>query len=101
MTTQELLGNLGLSVDDLNKAERQTLMSYLETSRTKEMTITDVKVYLEHSIGPLERELTGIDQPDTVVHSPAGLINLRDMLVGPEKAKAALERQLKSLKPIA
>lgn len=113
MTAKEL-SNLGLSVDDLNHAEGATLMSYLETLRTEEMTIADVKAYLESSIAALERELAGIDRPDTIVHwlfqnrrdvhlkaRLLNLINLRDMLAGPERAKAALERQLKILKPTA
>lgn len=102
-----LLEKYNLKFDDLNTAERETLLTWAKSLQTTTLTPDDIKKYVTGLITAIERELAGLDEPQTfwqwlfrrrrLDYRAARLQNylmIRDFLEGPEKAKAFIEAHL-------
>lgn len=109
---QDLLGKFNLGMDDLNGAERATLMEWLGKLKSRQLTLSDIQTHISGLISALERELSGLDTPTNLVawmfrgkretYLKARLKNylmLQDFLLGPERAQKWIESQLEGIKP--
>lgn len=98
-----LLEKFGLKHEELNVAERETLDNWLKVLSEKQLTVEGVKEYIRKMIDGVEMELVGSDIPKTKdLFLKARLRNyllLAAFLESPDKAKKALENQLKNIKP--
>jgi len=107
---KEILAKFGIKQEDLNASELETLKKWSETISKKQISILDVKSYLDDMIEVLERELFGYETPKSFVellfrgkryrHLQARLQNyilLRDVLVAPEKARKFIEKQISNI----
>ena len=63
---QQLLDKYNLKFDDLNTAERATLLTWAENLKTTILTPEDIKKHVSGLIIALERELAGLDEPQTL-----------------------------------
>jgi hypothetical protein len=111
MPFQALLDKYGLKFDDLNTAERETLMTWAKEMQTRPLTTDDVKSHVSGLILALQRELAGLDEPKSFWEwlfrrkrdqfAKARLKNylmLQDFISAPDKAKAFVEQHIKHLK---
>lgn len=107
----KLLDGTGLKFEDLTHEERQTLRQWAEALSTKTLTLEDVKSFVSAQILALQRQLADLSEPETLwqwlfrrrrdMFVKARLRNylmIQDFLSGPERAKAAIEQQLQTLK---
>lgn len=107
-----LLDKFNLKFDDLNTAERETYMQWMQSLANKTLAVGNVKEYVEQMKDAVEAELAGYTEPKTLwefifrkridVYRRARLRNyllLLAFLTGPEKAQKALERSLANVKP--
>ena len=112
MKLEDLLGQFGLSLDELNAAERQTLNDWLGKLRSKQLTLPDVQEHLASLVSALEREIAGLETPPTLVswlfasrrqlYLRARLKNylmIQDFLLGPQRAEKWVTAQVQNLKP--
>lgn len=110
---EDLLIKFGVKREEMNAQELETLERWAQSLSQSQVTIPDLKNYLNEMITALERELTGHDYPKGFVelffrkkrlrHLKARLHNyilLRDFLVAPEKARSYVEKHLSNLKKI-
>ena len=110
---EELFVKFGIKREDMNAQELETLERWAQSLSQSQVTIPDLKNYLNEMITALERELTGHDYPKGFVellfrkkrlrHLKARLHNyilLRDFLVAPEKARSYVEKHLSNLKKV-
>jgi len=102
MTISELLAKYNLKYEDLNISEKETLQRWMEELASKEITLDDVKNYIREMITGVEMELAECDlnqKKDIFLKGRLkNYLLLLSFLEGPEKAKQALEKQLKNLK---
>lgn len=111
MQIQPLLEKFNLTFDDLNEAERKTLISWMEDLSKKTLTLEGVKFHVTALVEAVQHELAGIEEPKTLwgwlfqrkrdVYLKARLRNyvmLRDFLTGPERAQTWIETQVSSLR---
>jgi hypothetical protein len=105
------LDKFNLKFEDLNTAERETYMQWLQSLQNKTLTIGSVKDYIQQMKDGVETELVGFAEPKNFwdflfrgkrqLYLTARLRNymlLMTFLTGPDKAKAALERSLSNIK---
>lgn len=102
MTISDLLAKYNLKYEDLNSAEQDTLRSWLEELASREITLGDVKNYIREMIIGVETELSECDlnrKKDIFLKSRLrNYLLLLAFLESPEKAKQALEKQIKNIK---
>lgn len=111
MEIQSLLERAGLTFDDLNKAERDTLFSWMEDLSKKTLTVEGVKHHVAGLVEAVQRELAGIEEPKTLwgrlfqhkrdLYLKARLKNylmLQDFVTSPDRAQRWIEEQVKGLK---
>ena len=102
MSIGDLLAKYNLKYEDLNINERETLQSWLENLASKEITLDRVKDYIREMISGVETELSECDlnrKKDIFLKSRLrNYLLLLAFLESPEKAKQALEKQLKNIK---
>lgn len=109
---ESLLEKYGLKFEELNSAERETYMQWLQSLQNKTLTVGSVRDYVQQMKDSVEAELVGFSEPKTLwdflfrkrrhVYLTARLRNymlLIAFLTGPEKAKAAIERSVSNLRP--
>jgi hypothetical protein len=107
---QQLLKKYGLTYDQLNQAERDTLNQWVDSLRTKTITLEDVKERIAALIRGVESELSTLPEAtslwsrlfhqDKTVYLRARLANylmLESFLLGPERAQKWLEAHLEHL----
>lgn len=112
MNLQELLSKFNLTYETLTTAERETLKGWIDNLATKTLTVDDIKAYVRRLIEGVERDLAGLEEPDSFLqvfsrrrrtkYLLARLQNylmLEDFLSGPDKARKWLEQQLQNIKP--
>jgi len=112
MQLQSLLEKTGLSLDDLNEAERKTLFSWMEDLSKNTLTVEGVKFHVSALVEAVQHDIAGIEEPKTLwgwlfqrkrdVYLKARLKNyvmLRDFVTSPERAQKWIEAQVKTLKP--
>lgn len=108
----ELLSKYQVKYEDLNAEERETLLKWLDGLNRSVITPEHIKEYLTAMKDGIEAELADLAEPKSIweyifrsrkdLFRRARLKNymlLLSFLSGPEKAKQALERSLKNLKP--
>ena len=102
MSIGDLLAKYNLKYEDLNINERETLQGWLEDLASKEITLDRVKDYIQEMISGVETELSECDlnrKKDIFLKSRLrNYLLLLAFLESPEKAKQALEKQLKNIK---
>lgn len=102
MTISDLLAKYNLKYEDLNSAEQETLKGWLEELASREITLDDVKNYIHEMITGVETELSEYDlnwKKDIFLKSRLrNYLLLLAFLESPEKAKQALEKQIKNIK---
>ncbi|PIR72598.1 MAG: hypothetical protein COU42_00740 [Candidatus Nealsonbacteria bacterium CG10_big_fil_rev_8_21_14_0_10_36_24] len=102
MSIGDLLAKYNLKYEDLNINERETLQGWLENLASKEITLDRVKDYIREMISGVETELSECDlnrKKDIFLKSRLrNYLLLLAFLESPEKAKQALEKQLKNIK---
>lgn len=101
-----------LTYDRLTSDERETLHGWLERLSAKALVVEDIKKHLRVMIGSVEQELVNTDEFEYVFFGLFKRVNrkhlflkarLRNYLLleafvtSPERAKEALESQLKAL----
>lgn len=106
----QLLDKMGLKYENLNSAEKETLLSWTESLSKNQLTLEKVRDYIANLRVAIEREL--IDEPEfnyififkvpnrNQILLKARLKNyllLEDLLATPERAKLALERAVASI----
>lgn len=110
---EELLTKFNIKKETLTADEKVTLQKWAETLSQKQLTPSEVLKYIESMISPLERELTGYENPPMSFanlifrgrrerHIKARLQNyimLRDFLTAPDRARSYVEKQLGNFKP--
>ena len=100
MQLNDFLSKFGLKYDDLKDEERNYLMRMVTSIAKKELTIHDVEANIKGMIESVARELSEESVPRRKdIFLKARLKNyllLYDILTAPEKAKKALEKQLKN-----
>lgn len=96
-----------MKYDDLNDSEKETLQSWLTALQTTALTIDRIKESISSMKYAVEQEI--IDTPETIFFFPnrkqillkARLRNymlIEAFLTSPERAKAAIEQSILSLK---
>lgn len=94
----EILERYDLKYEDLNKAERDTLMQWMDQLASNKLTLEDVKGYIRKMIFAVQQELTEVGHEEKKdILLKARLKNymlLEAFLQGPEKAKERLESHL-------
>lgn len=104
----ELLQKFKIDRNTLSSDELATLDKWAKALQTTQLSVVDVKGYLEQMIVSLEKELHGYDNPPMTFanlffrkrrdrHMSARLQNyilLRDFLTAPERARTYVEKQL-------
>jgi hypothetical protein len=102
MTISDFLSKFNLKYEDLNASEKETLQTWLEELASKEITLDDVKKYIREMITGVEMELSECDinqKKDIFLKGRLkNYLLLLAFLESPEKAKQALEKQLKNIK---
>lgn len=102
MNISELLEKFNLKYEDLNVAEKETLREWLEKLESTKIRVEDIRNYIRKMIDGVEMELSEPDVPKKKDIFLKGRLRnyllLAAFLESPEKAKEALERQLKNLK---
>lgn len=109
---ENILEKYNLKFDELNQAERETYLQWLQQLSSKALSVDSVKSYVQQMKDSVEAELVGFSEPKTLweflfrkkkqTYLTARLRNymlLIAFLTGPEKAKAAIERSVSNLKP--
>lgn len=106
----EILQKFKIDRKTLTADEVETLDRWSKALSTKQLSLADIKVYLDTMIESIERELTGFENPPITFanlffrgrrerHLKARLQNyvlLRDFITAPEKARKYVETQLGS-----
>lgn len=108
----KILENFNIDRDTMNAEELRVLDEWAEKLRVTEISLTDVKRYIDSMINVTSRELAGEDYPKSFSHYffrkrrernlRARLYNyilLKDFLTAPDKARSYVEKHLKNLKP--
>lgn len=102
MTISDILKKFNLSYDDLNAAEKETLNEWLKKISQTEIKREDIKGYIRKMISGVETALVEADfRSKKDLYLKARLKNyilLEAFLDSPDKAKKALEQQIKNLK---
>lgn len=105
---EELLNKLGMKYDDLNQDEKSTLSAWMDSLQTSAMTTEKIKEAVQAMKFSVENEL--IDTPEHILFIfpnrkqillKARLKNymlIEAFLTSPERAKAAIEQAILSLK---
>jgi len=97
----DILTKVGLKYEDLKPAEKETLYGWVEALKTKEMSVQDIREYVSSLKYNIESELTKPDNsPTDDIFLKARLRNimlLEAFLSSHDRAKSALEKQLKAL----
>ena len=98
-----LLERLGVKYEDLNAAEKETLLTWLGALKKNKVTVNSIKTYINRMKTAVEQKLT------TTKHNSkqdlflkARLKNyllLEAFLTSPEKAREALEKALSGVLP--
>jgi len=111
--TLKLLGidTRGVKYDDMNEAERATLNSWIDSVKQEQLSVIDIKGYIQRLRSDVEEELYKTPETKrvwlffTVANRDAILLKARlrnymlleDFLSGPDKARKAVERNLQRL----
>lgn len=103
-----MLKSAGMDPASLNQEELKTLQEWAEMYKSKTLSLSDIKDFLNQIIESIERELTGVKPPENFVsllfrkkretHLKARLYNaivLRDFINQPDKILANIERSIK------
>jgi len=102
MQFDNFLSKFGLKYDDLREEEREYLVRMVERVSKKQVTVKDIEESIKGMIESVARELSSESLSRRKdVFLKARLKNyllLYDILTAPEKAKKALEKQLKNAK---
>lgn len=61
----DVLEKVGLKYEDLNNAERDTLMKWSQALQEKRLTVSNVKDYIQSMRSAVEREITEENDPAT------------------------------------
>jgi len=100
---EELLQRTGLKYEDLNKAERETLDSWMQSLSKNELTLAGVKSYIVSMRDSVEQELTQVGHNSKQdIFLKARLRNymlLEGFLSTPERAKQAIEKAISGIVP--
>jgi len=101
MELNNFLSKFGITHDQLSSEERKTLAKWLDGS-SKGKTVEDIKEHVREMSDVIARELCSEDLPKKKdIFLKARLRNylaLYDFIANPEKAKKALEDQLRNIK---
>ena len=107
MKVEEILKKYKLKFEDLNPAERETLLGMMKSLENNQMSVEKIKDYLKVMRDSVELEL--VDEPEFIFHYIFRVFNRKHILLKarlknymlleaflgtPEKAKAALDRAL-------
>jgi len=91
----------GLKYDELNAAERETLHQWLDQVQKKEITVNDIREYIHKLRDNIEQEFTNWNlKKEQELFLRARLKNImliESFLLGPERAKKALEQAIKGV----
>ena len=102
MNLFKLLEAKDIVYEDLNSAERETFTQMATAYASKELTVADIKEYIQKAKISVENDLAAYDLPkDKDLLLKARLRNyimLLDFLDGPEKAKRWIEQAINNLK---
>lgn len=102
MILSDLLAKYNLKFEDLNPSEKDTLERWLQELSSREITLEDVKGHIREMINSVEMELSecNLEQKKDIFLKGRlrNYLLLLAFLESPEKAKQALEKQLKNLK---
>ena len=102
MQFDNFLSKFGLKYDDLRGEEREYLVRMVEGISRKQVTVKDIEGSIRGMIEVVARELSSESLPRRKdIFLKARLKNyllLYDILTAPEKAKKALEAQLRNTK---
>jgi hypothetical protein len=94
----DFLEKAGLKYEDLSTAEQETLHSWMEVLQRNELTLAGVTQYIRLMKDSIEQEVSSVSHNSKQdIFLKARLRNyilLESFLSSPEKAKAALERQM-------
>lgn len=92
----------GVRYDEMSKDERATLDSWLQSLSKSQLTLDKVKVFIHQMRDAIEIEFMKVDlTPNQEIFLKARLKNImliESFLLGPERAKKALEQMLKGVK---
>lgn len=105
-----ILERLGLSYEDLNEAEKQTLTTWVDSAAKKEMVVADVREHIRNMIYAVEAELADTEEFTWVfvwrVVNPKSVmlrarlknyIMLEAFMATPERARSWMEQHLQQL----
>ena len=99
----ELLERTGLKYEDLNKAERETLDSWMQALSKNELTLAGAKSYIISMRDAVEQELTQVghnSKQDILLKARLrNYMLLEGFLSTPEKAKEAIGRAISGIMP--
>jgi len=111
MNLFKILDTLKVKIEDLNSAERETLQGWIDAVDKSELTIQKLTEIMQSLIEAVEREIVGYEVPNGIsalifrkkrrIHLDARLkcyLTMREMLMGPDRAKKALEQAITNLK---
>jgi len=97
----EILERLNLKYENLNQTERDTLYGWLEQLSSKNLTLEDVRGYIQQMMFAVQQELTEVKhgrKKDMLLKARLkNYMLLEAFLDSPEKAKKRLEAHLSSL----
>lgn len=98
----KLLSQFGVSYEDLNTAEKETLHQWYQSLAKNELTIPRVIEFLDKLIKDVEKELARYDLNKTEdLFLKARLKNyliLHDFMSAPEKARKHIEESIQQIK---
>lgn len=103
MNIDKLLEVSNLSYEELTKAERSTLNTWMDSLQKNKVSVANIKKYLASMRDAVEQELTKANiNTKQDMFLKARLRNymlLEAFLISPEKAKEALERAISGMIP--
>ena len=100
MTISDLLAKFNIKYESLNHEEQTTLEGWLKKLSEKEIGVSDIKAYIKQMIRAVENDLVDCNIKKNVFLKGRlkNYILLEAFLESPEKAREAIESQLKNIK---
>ncbi len=94
----DILMKIGLKYEDLTEAERETLTQWTQVLQSNQLTLDSVRQFVRSLRDGVEQELTKTDfgsKQDMFLKARLrNLMLLEAFMVGPEKAKEAVDRAI-------
>lgn len=91
----------GLKYEELNEAERNTLTQWLDSVQKNELTLDKIKEFVHSLRDNVEQEFCKPDLPKEqhlfLIARLRNIMLLESFLLGPERAKRALQQALKGV----